>query len=218
VGADMGDHTEVQVNVRTTEQRREQWKKYAAENEDVEHMTHLIHRGVSEYIARHSDESQTDAVGESGVSAGDGDAVLQQLDDVADTLGTLSDSLVSLDKRLSTVEGHVAPSTEIDAGDVVKALPPHRPDDKSWSIARREYGGDDVVWQGTIQALADHFDARKDRVRDAIDRMEKTPIKIHREVRGGTARYWSDKHSNAAEEGEAAYDPRHERSIQSDDP
>jgi len=216
---DDGDNspTEVRVNIRTTEEKRSRWKAYADENDDVSHVTQLIHRGVSEYISRR----ENGVTAAHGGQANDGGSLDDEtVDRLTDALSTVEkfdrqfDEILTavdqLDDRLTTVESHVTPDddAELDVSTVVASLPHARPESDAWDVSVGGFGphtnGDGevrplVAWDGTIEAVADYHDADEGRIEQMLDYASESGGPVETGVVDGETRYWAPDHSTVIE-------------------
>lgn len=195
------DPRDKRVAVRVTESRQSEWREYADEYADGS-MARLVRDAVEAYASRgsHLEQSPTvdgDQLGSVAEQLGSVAEQLEQLDDVGDRLA-------AIEKRLDAVESHVEPDGSVDAADVVKALPPVKPDEDTIPFtatfhAVNEDVRDAVVWTGRVDSLASHFDVGEDRIHDALGAMEQTPIEVQSAVlRDGDVRYWAPNQSRAS--------------------
>jgi hypothetical protein len=183
--------------VRVTESRRARWREYADEYADGS-LARLVREAVEAYAQQDGNPAQSPTVDseELGSVAKQLGSVAQQLDQLDD----VGDRLTSIEDRLDAVESHVGPDGSVDAADVVTALPPTRPHTEKWLIAQGEYDGDGtVVWSGRPEDLADQFGVTVDRIRDALGRVEESPIEVQSAVENGHTEYWAPKQSHAAD-------------------
>lgn len=209
------EDTEVRVNIRTTEERRESWKEYAATNDDVDSMSHLIHRAVAQYTARGGDTH--------GGQSADGaavDAVMRQLDSLATAVDDVATTVDDINERLDAVEEEIGITRDVEAADVVRALPPAEPQSDDWTAMRQGMPDEDdpsspVAWDGTVTAVADHLSdatssVSEEQIGDMLNRLKDTPA-VKSAVVEGRMRYFSPEKSAAVEvRGEAPPEARGE--------
>ncbi len=201
----MGDPNEVRVNVRTTEQRRDKWKQFASDHEQVRSMSGLIHTAVAQYIDRHEGDTPRQKGGTRHGSGGLDDETLDSLvgglDDVGDRLDSVVDTLQSIDSRLEQVEAHATPDDDLSATAVVRSLPPAKPQTeghiKAEESPQTSPVQNRVAWRGTAEALAEHHGVTEETVRDVLSHVEDTPA-VEMGVVGGQARWWSPENSAAS--------------------
>lgn len=199
---DESDETEVRVNVRTTETRRDRWKEFADEHQETRYMSDLIHRAVREYIQRHEGDGPRHGATDHGGGLDDetATALTTAVDGMDDRLNTVVDALQSIDNRLEQVEKHTAPDDDdVTATEIVAALPPFRPHTDEWSEARSftEQYPVDAAWSGTPDAVADTLGVSEDRVAYTLSHVEDTPA-VETGVVDGTKRYWSTQRSQVS--------------------
>ena len=145
-----GDADEdVRVNVRTTREKRAEWKKFATEADigQVDNLTDLVHRALGEFIARHEGDGDpyeveaTDGTTETTETddtsqSVDFDAIRDALSDRDDRVKTQLDVL---NERLSAIEEELTGQSEPDvAAKAVRRLPPERPETDAWEAAKPE--------------------------------------------------------------------------------
>ncbi len=196
---DESSETEVRVNVRTTEQRRDRWKQFADEHQETRYMSDLIHRAVREYIQRHEGDGPRHGATDHGGGLDDetATALTTAVDGMDDRLDTVVEALQSIDTRLKQVEEHTTPDDDdVTATEVVEALPPFRPNTDEWQEAQSftEQYPFDAAWRGTPDAVADHLGVSEDRVAYTLSHVEDTPA-VETGVVDGTKRYWSTQRS-----------------------
>ncbi len=205
----MGDDpNEVRVNVRTTEQRRDKWKQFASDHEQVRSMSGLIHTAVAQYIDRHEGDTLRQKGGTRHGSGGLDDETLDSLvdgldavDDVDDRLDSVVDTLQSIDSRLEQVEAHATPDDDLSATEVVRSLPPAKPQTeghiKALESPRTSSVQDEVAWRGTAEALAEHHGVTEETVKAELSHVEDTPA-VEVGVVNGQTRWWSPGNSAAS--------------------
>ena len=176
---------------------------YAAQNDDVDNMSHLIHRGVSQYIAQGGDAHG----GQSTDGAATG-AVMRQLDSLATAVDDVATAVDDINDRLDAVEAEIGITRDVEAADVVRALPPAEPQSDDWTAMRQGMPDDDdpsssVAWDGTVTAVADHLSddmasVSEEQIGDMLDRLKDTPV-VESTVVDGRMRYWSPEKSAAVD-------------------
>jgi len=203
----MGDDSnEVRINVRTTENRRSQWKEYADENEDVDSMSHLIHRAVSEYTSRGGDVSVHGGGDDDSIAS---EAVIHRLDTLVSAVESLNDRFTEFDDRLSHIADGVNVTVDVEAADVIKALPPAEPYTSGWRAVQGVLDPDDddplspVAWEGTVEALVEYFsdfpdEVSESRIQEVLAQAVDTDI-VESAVVDGQTRYYSPEKSAVAD-------------------
>lgn len=201
------DPNEVRVNVRTTEQRRDKWKQFASDHEQVRSMSGLIHTAVAQYIDRHEGDTPRQKGGTrhgSGLDDETASALLDSLDavdDVDDRLDSVVDALQSIDSRLEQVEAHATPDDDLSATAVVRSLPPAKPQTEGHIQAlespQTSPVQDEVAWRGTAEALAEHHGVSQETVKAVLSHVEDTPA-VEMGVVGGQTVWWSPDKSAAS--------------------
>lgn len=201
---DESGKTEVRVNVRTTEQRRDRWKQFADEHQETRYMSDLIHRAVREYIQRHEGDGPRHGAGtDHGGGLDDETATalrngLTAVQDVADRLDELERAVNGIDSRLARVEQHAVPDDDdVTASEIVSSLPPFRPETDHWQSAREfaDTFPDDTVnaaWSGTVESVAEYHDVTEETVKMTLSHIVDTPA-VEPGVVDGTTRYWSER-------------------------
>lgn len=191
---DTDESTQVRVNVRTTEQRRDRWKAFASDHSETRYMSDLIHTAVAQYIdrhegdgPRHGDASNGGLDDETATALLDG---LNAVDDVDDRLDEVVDVLQDIDDRLRDVERFTAPDDDVTATEVVESLPPARPQSDWWKGSFAAEGQDAVAWEGTAEDVADYLGVSERAVGEMLVHVEDTPA-VETGVVDGTKRYWS---------------------------
>lgn len=203
----MGDPSKVRVNVRTTEQRRDKWKQFASDHEQVRSMSGLIHTAVHQYIARHEGDTPRHSGGTPRGSGLDDETTsalldgLDAVDDVDDRLDSVVDTLQSIDSRLEQVEAHATPDDDLSATEVVRSLPPAKPQTDGHTRAledpRTSAAQSQVAWRGTAKALAEHHGVAEEAVKAVLSHVEDTPA-VEMGVVNGQTVWWSAENSAAS--------------------
>ncbi len=200
------DATEVRVNVRTTEQKRDRWKEFASEHNETRYMSDLIHKAIHEYIKRNTGDSGGGRHHGAGTDHGGGldnetatalQNGLTAVGDVADRLDELERAVKGIDSRLARVEQHTVPDDDdVTASEMVSSLPPFRPESDHWQSAR-EFADTfsdavDAAWPGTVEAVAEYHDVTEETVKMTLSHIVDTPA-VETGVVDGTTRYWSER-------------------------
>jgi len=199
------DSEEVRVNVRTTADKRAKWKAYAAENDDVEHLTHLIDRGVTEYITRHQGDLDPHAVrfDSRGTNSGSdvvSEAALDRLDDVGDAVAAINDRVQNMDSRLEAVENEVVDEDGALPQRILEQLPHAKPGTADWQRARRNFptdGPESIVLSGRAEDIAEHFNIDVSRVERILKQLDEAPVDLRSAEVDGETRWWAPHESVA---------------------
>jgi len=182
-----------QINVRVSEEQKNEWTDFAEESIHVENgLSELIRKSVTQFIR---------SGGEPPNLSGSGDEVpddlSRRLSAIEDTLGDVRIAVDRVDDGVEYLEKEIASSDETSLSDqLMRVIPPAVPEGSDWVDLRDEYEdhptGEPIIWEGTAGAFAQELDAQQGMVRQTLNQLALEPNDpIERQEVDGEMRYWA---------------------------
>jgi predicted DNA-binding protein len=177
-----------QVNIRVSKEQYERWDTHVKDNPDLQSgMSGLIRTAVEDYIS----DGEADLEVEVSVP----DEIRERLIEVDERTEDMERVLDRVDESVGFIERDVADvGGESFSDELMRAVPPKRPETERWEGAREEFADEPIAWEGTIDSFVETLDGERAAIENAIESaamMQDSPIVVA--GIGGQRRYYSPR-------------------------
>lgn len=180
------DNDRTQFNFGLGTQTKKGWEDYVEESRN--------HATLAAFI-RHCVNKEIESNGHTQTHAGVSEDLTERLTEIADTQKRLQETIAEVSEDVAAIKEQ---TSQVDedlqdlAGQVFKALPTE--DEATWRTgsldlpgADKDYHGPDT---GRVEDLADHIEAPRYRVRDALAHLQESSSMVRTTVVEGETRYY----------------------------